>query len=89
MELESLFFKKKRSFTLQIQNFHTKYRKFITLSSVHLFEYRSETLSPARTLRFCLDYRFGTLQESVSPKKGVSNNDQKPCGTEGNRSGGK
>lgn len=74
------FFDKKLSFTLQLQNPHAKYRKFVSTSESPSFVYRSESYQMARTIRFSVNYRFGSLQESVSRKKGISNEDKKAGG---------
>lgn len=79
------FFDKKLSISIGAQNFLSKYVVSKSTSQDPSFKGGSVFYSPSRAIRFSINYRFGTLQEQVSRKKGVSNNDVKSGGGGGGK----
>lgn len=70
-------------FSLLADNFVTKDRLWQSTTNDPLFRTTWKSYSPARAIRFAVNYRFGKLKENVSRKKGVSNSDQKGGGGSG------
>ncbi|HYO22405.1 MAG TPA: outer membrane beta-barrel protein [Flavisolibacter sp.] len=63
-----------------ISNFFEKERAWELRTIDPAFEYVSTTTSPFRALSFSITWNFGKLTESVSKKKGVTNDDQLSSG---------
>lgn len=70
------FFNEKLSASIGISNFFEKERAWRLTTIDPSFRYTSTTISPFRALSFSLNWNFGKLSESVSKKKGVTNDDQ-------------
>jgi hypothetical protein len=60
---------------LNVNNFHDPYLCFVTETENPAFRMVSTNLSPYRVIYFGVTYNFGKLKESVSKKKGVTNED--------------
>ena len=69
------FFKEKLTTTLMASNFLTQYRDFKVVTTDPSFQTTSITTMPFRGLALSLTWNFGKLNENVSKKKGVSNDD--------------
>ena len=63
-----------------ISNFFEKERDWQLHTIDPSFEYISTTTSPFRALSFSITWNFGKMTESVSKKKGVTNDDQLSTG---------
>ncbi|HVF95909.1 MAG TPA: outer membrane beta-barrel protein [Flavisolibacter sp.] len=59
-----------------LSNFFEKERAWELTTIDPSFQYKSTTYSPFRALSFSINWNFGKLSESVSKKKGVTNDDQ-------------
>ncbi|RYF82755.1 MAG: TonB-dependent receptor, partial [Chitinophagaceae bacterium] len=68
-------FDEKLTLSAGISNFFEKERTWELRTIDPSFEYISKTTSPFRALSFSLTWNFGKLSESVSKKKGVTNDD--------------
>lgn len=68
-------FNEKLTLSGGISNFFEKERDWELRTIDPLFEYVSTTTSPFRALSFSLTWNFGKMTESVSKKKGVTNDD--------------
>jgi hypothetical protein len=68
-------FNEKITASAGISNFFEKERDWQLRTIDPAFEYVSTTTSPFRALSFSITWNFGKLSESVSKKKGVSNDD--------------
>jgi outer membrane receptor protein involved in Fe transport len=68
-------FNEKLTLSGGISNFFEKERNWELRTIDPSFEYVSTTTSPFRALSFSLTWNFGKLTESVSKKKGVTNDD--------------
>jgi len=68
-------FNEKLTLSGGISNFFEKERDWELRTIDPAFEYVSTTTSPFRALSFSITWNFGKLSESVSKKKGVSNDD--------------
>jgi outer membrane receptor for ferrienterochelin and colicin len=75
------FLNEKLTISAGISNFFEKERNWELRTIDPSFEYVSTTTSPFRALSFSLTWNFGKLTESVSKKKGVSNDDQLSTGS--------
>ena len=75
------FFKEKLVASAGISNFFEKERDWELRTIDPSFEYVSTTTSPFRALSFSITWNFGKLTESVSKKKGVTNDDQLSTGS--------
>jgi outer membrane receptor protein involved in Fe transport len=73
-------FKEKVTISGGLSNFFEKERAWELITTDPSFRYESTTISPFRALSFSLSWNFGKLTESVSKKKGVSNDDQLSSG---------
>ena len=73
-------FNEKLTLSGGISNFFEKERAWELRTIDPVFEYVSTTTSPFRALSFSLTWNFGKLTESVSKKKGVTNDDQLSSG---------
>ncbi|RYZ26638.1 MAG: TonB-dependent receptor [Chitinophagaceae bacterium] len=73
-------FNEKLTLSGGISNFFEKERNWELRTIDPVFEYVSTTTSPFRALSFSLTWNFGKLTESVSKKKGVTNDDQLSSG---------
>jgi outer membrane receptor for ferrienterochelin and colicin len=69
------FLNEKLTASLGLSNFFQKERAWELTTIDPSFLYKSTTTSPFRALAFSLSWNFGKLSESVSKKKGVSNDD--------------
>lgn len=69
------FLKDKLSVTMNVNNFHDKYLNFTATTEDPNFRIVSRSRNPYRVIYFGAFYNFGKLKESVSKKKGVSNDD--------------
>lgn len=74
------FFNEKITASAGISNFFEKERNWELRTIDPSFEYISTTTSPFRALSFSITWNFGKLTESVSKKKGVTNDDQLSSG---------
>ncbi len=68
-------FNEKLTLSGGLSNFFEKERDWELRTIDPVFEYVSTTTSPFRALSFSLTWNFGKLSESVSKKKGVTNDD--------------
>lgn len=69
------FFNEKVTESVGLSNFFEKERNWVLTTTDPNFLYTSTTTSPFRALSASLSWNFGKLSESVSKKKGVSNDD--------------
>lgn len=69
------FFNDKLSATMNVNNFHGRYFTFRSVTENPDFRVVNTTISPYLVIYFGVTYNFGKLKESVSKKKGVSNDD--------------
>jgi outer membrane receptor for ferrienterochelin and colicin len=70
------FFNEKLVASIGIANFFQKERDYRLTTIDPVFQYTSVTTAPFRGISFSLSWNFGKLTESVSKKKGVTNDDQ-------------
>jgi hypothetical protein len=68
-------FKEKLAVTMNVNNFHKKYMRYRNEAENPGFLIISNNFTPYRVIYFGATYSFGKLKESVSKKKGVSNDD--------------
>lgn len=69
------FFNDKLSATMNVNNFHGRYFTFRSVTENPDFRVVNTTVSPYLVIYWGLTYNFGKLKESVSKKKGVTNDD--------------
>lgn len=73
-------FNEKLTLSAGLSNFFQKERAWELTTVDPAFLYKSTTISPFRALSFSINWNFGKLSESVSKKKGVTNDDQLSSG---------
>jgi hypothetical protein len=78
------FFNEKLVASAGMSNFFEKERTWELTTIDPAFQYTSATISPFRAMSFSLTWNFGKLTESVSKKKGVTNDDQLSSGNSSN-----
>jgi hypothetical protein len=78
------FFNEKLTASFGISNFFEKERDWQLKTIDPAFMYVSTTTSPFRALSASITWNFGKLTESVSKKKGVTNDDQLSGGQNSN-----
>lgn len=69
------FLEDKLAVTMNVNNFHDRYIRFVTETEDPAFRVVSTNLNLYRVIYFGVTYNFGKLKENVSKKKGVTNED--------------
>ncbi|MDB5230871.1 MAG: hypothetical protein JWN76_1676 [Chitinophagaceae bacterium] len=69
------FMHEKLSVTMNVNNFHSRYIDFRSVTEDPNFRIVSDNFNAYRVIYFGATYNFGKLKENVSKKKGVTNDD--------------
>ena len=69
------FMNEKLSVTMNVNNFHSRYMQYSSVTDDPNFRIVSTSTNPYRVIYFGATYNFGKLKENVSKKKGVTNDD--------------